>query len=161
MNNFRFYTLAFLLLSSFSVFAQVENSEIPNENPNTETAYLNYDYKFQQSGFEHLAGGPINIQPGTRGLLNFIFEEDFDYIFIAVSDTLTQGVGITGKPVDFNHDLFDTDTSEVFTEYASRVLVHSIPDGMKGNVEIRPIILGNAHPKESSYYILFRKKRTY
>src|SRR5687768_5167072 len=102
MKNFKFLFSIAALLVAFSTEAQqvpADDPNIKNNSPHTETAFLNYDYKFQKSGFQKLEGGPINLQPGVRGSLRFNFEPEYDYTFIAVADSTTEGIGITGKPV--------------------------------------------------------------
>jgi hypothetical protein len=159
MKNFLTLTLC---LIAFVSFAQTgDPAEHINDNPNTETAFLNYDYKFQGSGFEQVDGGTINLQPGVAGLLNYEFDDAFDYIIIGISDTLNQGVGFAGKPVDHENDVFNTNEEYVFTEWGSRIVVFPIPDEMKGKVQIQPRLLGVNKPVESCYYILMRKKQTY
>lgn len=164
MKNFKFLFPIAALLFAFSTKAQqvpADDPNIKNDSPHTETAFLNYDFKFQQSGFQKLEGGKINVQPGVRGDLRYNFEPDYDYTFIAISDSTTDGIGITGKPVALTANEFDTDSQYVFKEWGSKILVFPLPDAMVGDVEIHPMILGKTAPVESSYYILMRKKKSY
>lgn len=131
-----------------------------NDSPNTETAFLNYEYKFQLSGYETVQSGRINLAPGVRGLIKVDLENEFDYVFIAISDTFIRGISLAAKPVGFKNEMFVTDETEVFREYESNIVVKLFPDELKGEVALEPGLIGDVLPKEMNYYILMRKPRT-
>ena len=165
MKNFRILVLSLLTCFAFDAAAQTEvpldDPNINRNSPNTETAFLNYDFKFQSSGFERVDGGPINLQPGSRGKLHFKFDPDYDYTFVAVADSTTGGVSIQGKPVTYDGNVISTDDDHVMTEWGSRILVFPMPNTMIGDVVIEPTLMGTAVPKESSYFLLLRKRKSY
>lgn len=155
-------SLPFLLASTFFSIAQVTESDMMmNDSPNTETAFLNYDYKFQMSGYEMVQSGRINLAPGMRGKLNVSLADEFDYVFIAITDTNVAGISLAAKPVTFKNDMFVTDETEIFREYDSNILVKLFPDELKGDVSLEPALIGNAAPKEMNYYLLMRKPRVH
>jgi hypothetical protein len=164
MKNF-FFTAVLTAGLSINALAQLPDGDhdpnINNNNPHTETAFLNYDFKFQQSGFERVDGGMINVQPGVRGLLKFHLEPTYDYTFVGVTDSIAGGMSISGKPETFEGNVFTTDSLDVYKEEGANLIVITFPAAMLGDVVVQPMLLGKAVPKESSYYLLMRKKSAY
>jgi len=146
-----------LLLSATSAFCQ-QNNTVPS--PNTETAYLNYDYNFQKSGFTGVERQFILIKAGEKLNTYFTLEPDYDYVFIACADSNTRGPVIKGEMGDTS-GIFKTDSSFVFKEYNSRILVYNLPEKLNGNVNIVISILGKVNPTEPTYYMMYRKKSVY
>jgi hypothetical protein len=129
---------------------------------NTETAYLNYQYRFTaSSGFEEVEGRAFNLQPNIPGLLTFNIDSAYDYIIMLCSDSTTDGILLSVRGVNDTLDVVNTDTAYVYPEFGSRVTMVFLPEKMHGDYQFRPTMLSKAPPIDDSYYALYRKKRVY
>ena len=159
MNNFTVLMVLAVLSMSLPVSAQTEIGEIKSENPNTAMAFLMFDYKFNQSGFEQVSAASLNVQPGSWGMLNFKIDPQYDYTFIGIADSITDGMSIKGHLAGSDETLFTTDGMDVFMENNAKTIVITFANAIYGDLIVQPTILGETAPKELSYYLLVRKKK--
>jgi hypothetical protein len=149
----------FLLMFLFVTNGFSQDGTKPS--PNTETAYLNYDYNFQNSGFEGVERQFIYIKAGEKLNTYFTLDPDYDYIFIACADSTTGGTVIKGIMGTDTSGIFKTDSSFIYKEYKSKILVYNLPEKLNGTVDIVIRILGKVNPVEPTYYMMYRKKAVY
>jgi hypothetical protein len=152
------FIISFLL----AVFSVVNGfSQDTKPSPNTETAYLNYDFNFQKSGFESVEKKFIYIKAGEKLNLYFMVDPDYDYIFIACCDSITKGPVIKGKMGTDTFAIFKSDSSYIYNEFKSKMMVYTLPEKLNGTVDIIISILGKVDPVEPTYYMMYRKHAVY
>lgn len=129
---------------------------------NTETAYLNYKYRFtHSSGFEEIEGKPLNLQPDVPGFLSFPLDSSYDYVVMFCSDSTTEGILLTIRGKEDTFNVVDTDTAYVYLEFGSNVTMVYLPEKLLGEYEFRPTLHSKKPPLEDSYYAVYRKKRVF
>ncbi|MFN9882757.1 MAG: hypothetical protein ACK53R_05200, partial [Bacteroidota bacterium] len=75
-----------LILCFFIIHTSAQQpTEIPS--PNTETAYLNYDFNLQRSGYEQVETKMIYSYLNQPLRLYFVIDSLYDYMFAAICDS--------------------------------------------------------------------------
>jgi hypothetical protein len=152
--------LFFLLLISYSTLAFAQDNSIPS--PNTETAFLNYDFRLQRSGYEKVEAKMIYSYVNQPLNLYFQLDSTYDYMFVAICDSSTGGIKVSCTFENDPAPYFESDATELLTEFNSKITLIPINvNNLTGLITVRLELLGKIEPKEPSYYLFVRKKRIY
>jgi hypothetical protein len=149
--------LTLFIFYSICSYAQTAVDSIKSED--TETAYLNYDYKLQLNKYEIVDSKFLYIKAGERYNIYIAIDTLHDYVFFSATDDITKGMMIEGRLNSDTTILFKTDSTFLGTEYEASTLYYVFDNYYTANLKITMQIQGNVNPEEATYYIVARKKR--
>lgn len=151
------FSLLFIL---FVFNLKAQETTIPS--PNTETAFLNYDFRLQRSGYEQVEAKLIYSYVNQPLKLYFVVDSNYNYMFAAIADSSTGGLKVSCTFDEENTPYFESDITQLIKEYNSKITLALINEKNRtGVITVQLDLVGKTAPKEPSYYILVRKKRVY
>ncbi len=149
----------FILLSATQINAQQVVETLP---PHTETAFLNYDYRLQRSGYEQVEVKMIYSYLNQPLRLYFVVDSLFDYLFVAICDSATGGLKAECYFENNSAPFIQSDVNEIIREFDSKITLLPLSDNERsGSISILLTLQGKLNATEPSYYLLVRKKRVY
>ena len=149
------------LIITLSILKGATYAQSTISSPNTETAFLNYDYRFQRSGYEKVEGRMIYNYLKQPLKLYFTIESLYDYMFVAMCDSSTEGLRAEFYVDNESSPFVISDGSEIIPEYNSKItLVPLNHNSHYGTITVILELQGKVAANEPSYYLLVRKKKT-
>lgn len=137
-----------------------QDHSIPS--PNTETAFLNYDFRLQRSGYEQVEAKMIYSYLNQPLRLYFPVDSTYDFMFVAIADSATGGIKVSCYFEDESSPYLISDESQLIKEFNSKITIIPLnSENRIGTVTLRLELLGKIEAKEPSYYLMMRKKRIY
>lgn len=135
---------------------------VETPTPNTETAFLNYDYSFQKSGYEQVEAKMIYSYLNQPLRLYFVVDSAFDYMFVAICDSAAGGLKVECYFEQDTAPFVQNDMESLIRDFNSKIsLVPLHSNERSGNISILLNLQGKVNPVEPSYYIMVRKKKLY
>lgn len=150
-----------LILCFFIIHTSAQQpTEIPS--PNTETAYLNYDFNLQRSGYEQVETKMIYSYLNQPLRLYFVIDSLYDYMFAAICDSSTGGLKAECYYESDASPFIQSDPGELIKEYNAKITLLPLSANQRnGTVSIILNLQGKTEAIEPSYYMMVRKKRIY